>query len=70
MKLLAIGRPRGEGAPGEIARHAREEMRALWALYLNGVEREMYSPGGLGSVLVLEAAGKPRQPRPWAIFRS
>ena len=46
MKLLAIGRPR-EGADlrGAIARQAAAEMRALWALYRDGVVREMYSPG-------------------------
>lgn len=57
MKLLAIGRP-GEGvdAPREIARLAGAEMRALWALYRDGVVREMYSPGGPGAVLMLETA--------------
>ena len=59
MKLLAIGRPR-EGADlrGAIARQAAAEMRALWALYRDGVVREMYSPGGPGAVLVLEAETK------------
>jgi hypothetical protein len=49
VKLLAIGRPR-EGADlrGAIARQAAAEMRALWALYRDGVVREMYSPGGPG----------------------
>lgn len=58
MKLLAIGRPRSEDASSEIAQHAWEEMRSLWELYRGGTVREMYSPGGPGSVLVLEAVSK------------
>ena len=59
MKLLAIGRPReGVDAPREIARHADEEMRRLWALYRDGVVREMYSPGGPGVVLILETPAR------------
>ncbi len=59
MKLLAIGRPRpGLDAPREIAAHAAAEMQALWELYRGGAVREMYSPGGPGSVLVLEAASR------------
>jgi hypothetical protein len=42
----------------QIARHAREEMRALWQLYRDGVVREMYSPGRPGAVLVLEAVAR------------
>jgi hypothetical protein len=46
MKLLAIGRLRaGVDVRGDVTRHAREEMRALWQLYGNGVVREMYTPG-------------------------
>ena len=57
MKLLAIGRPRaGVDVRGEVTRHAREEMRALWQLYGSGVVREMYTPGRPGAVLVLETA--------------
>jgi hypothetical protein len=57
MKLLAVGRPRpGLDARTAIAPHAREELRKLWALYRDGVVREMYSPGGPGAVLILEAA--------------
>jgi hypothetical protein len=57
MKILAIGRPRA-GLPirEAIARHASDELRALWALYRDGFVREMYSPGGPGAVLILEAA--------------
>jgi hypothetical protein len=59
VKLLAIGRPRDGADPhGAIARLASAEMRALWALYRDGVVREMYSPGGPGAVLVLEAGTK------------
>lgn len=57
MKLLAVGRARkGADVRAEIARLAEAEMRALWALYRDGVVREMYSPGGPGAILVLEAA--------------
>ena len=45
MRLLAIGRPRDGADVHQIARYAREEMRALWQLYRDGVVREMYSPG-------------------------
>jgi hypothetical protein len=48
MKLLAIGRPRPGADTGQIARHARGEMRALWRLYRGGVVREMYWPGRPG----------------------
>jgi hypothetical protein len=55
LKLLAIMRPRdGIDVRAEIARHAEAELRALWALYRNGVVREMYSPAGPGAILVLE----------------
>jgi hypothetical protein len=54
MRLLAIGRPRDGAGPDDIARQAREEMRALWQLYRDGVVRDMYSPGRPGAVLVLE----------------
>jgi hypothetical protein len=58
MKLLAIGRPRAGTDAGQIARRARDEMRALWQLYRDGVVREVYSPGRAGAVLVLETAGR------------
>jgi len=35
--------------------HARQEMRALWDLYRTDVVREMYSPGGVGAILIIEA---------------
>jgi hypothetical protein len=35
--------------------HGREELRALWQLYSDGLVREMYSPGGPGAVLILES---------------
>jgi hypothetical protein len=53
MRLLAIGRPRDGAGPADIARHTREEMRALWQLYRDGVVREMHSPGRPGAVLEL-----------------
>jgi hypothetical protein len=56
MNLLAIGRPPEGADVREIGRHAREETRALWQLYHDGVVREMYSPGRPGAVLTLEAA--------------
>jgi hypothetical protein len=58
MKLLAIGRLRQGEDAGEIARHASQEMHALWQLYREGVAREMYWPGGPGAVLVLEAPAR------------
>jgi hypothetical protein len=58
MRLLAIGRPRGGADVRQIAHYAREEMRALWQLYRDGVVREMYSPGRPGAVLVLETAAR------------
>lgn len=58
MRLLAIGRPRDGADVHQIARYAREEMRALWQLYRDGVVREMYSPGRPGAVLVLETVAR------------
>ncbi len=56
MKILAILRPLdGTDARSAVMKHAREEMGALWELYRAGVVREMYSPGGPGAILVLEA---------------
>jgi hypothetical protein len=57
MRVLAIGRPRpGVDARTAIARHARDELRDRWALHRDGPVREMFSPGGPGIVLILEAA--------------
>jgi hypothetical protein len=56
VKLLAIGRLRpGLDARESVAPLARDELRTLWELYGEGVVREMYSPGGPGAILVLEA---------------
>ncbi len=56
MKLLAIMRPRhGRDVQAGLATHADAELRALWRLYQAGIVREMYSPGGPGAVLILEA---------------
>jgi hypothetical protein len=56
MKVLAVLRPRAGSDPRTaIATFAREELAALWRLYGSGTVREMYSPGGPGAVLVLEA---------------
>jgi len=56
VKLLAIMRPRdGVDVRAEVMRHADAELRALWQLYRDGVVREMYSPGGPGALLILEA---------------
>ncbi len=55
MKALAIMRPAREGdLRGEVMAAADDELSALWELYTEGVVREMYSPGGLGAVLILE----------------
>jgi hypothetical protein len=57
MKLLAILRPRdGVDVQTGVARHAEAELRALWELYHDGFVREMYSPGGPGALLVIEAS--------------
>jgi hypothetical protein len=56
MKLLAIMRPRdGVDVQTGVERHAEAELRALWALYRDGLVREMYSPGGPGALLIIEA---------------
>jgi hypothetical protein len=55
MKALAILRPPAGTDPREaVMQRAGEELRALWDLYRGGFVREMYSPGGLGAILVLE----------------
>jgi hypothetical protein len=47
MTLLAIGRPRpGIDAASEIARQAKAEHEHVWRMYVDGLVREMYSPGG------------------------
>jgi hypothetical protein len=57
MKLLAIIRPRdGVDVRTGVARHAEAELEALWGLYREGFVREMYSPGGPGALLVIEAS--------------
>jgi hypothetical protein len=56
MKILAILRPPdGTDARDGVRKHGREELQALWDLYRTGFVREMYSPGGLGAILVIEA---------------
>ncbi len=56
MKILAILRPVGDpNLRDAVTRHARAELQTLWDLYRTGFVREMYSPGGLGAVLLLEA---------------
>ena len=57
MKLLAYGRPRPDvDASTAIAPHARAELQARWRMYADGFVREMYSPGGPGAILIVEAA--------------
>ena len=57
MRFLAICRPAPDvDVAREFMPHARAEMDALWALYSEGVVREMYQPGVPGAVLVLECA--------------
>jgi hypothetical protein len=56
MKILAILRPPDGTNPRDaVMEHAQQELRTLWELYRSGVVREMYSPGGSGAILVLEA---------------
>ena len=59
MKILAILRP-GDGADlgAAIAARAREELGVLWNQYREGLVREIYSPGGPGAVLIVEAASR------------
>ncbi|MGA2011840.1 MAG: superoxide dismutase [Solirubrobacteraceae bacterium] len=48
-------RPAREGdLRAEVMAAANDELAALWELYADGVVREMYSPGGLGALLILE----------------
>jgi hypothetical protein len=55
MKALAIMRPARDGdLRGEVMAAVDDELTALWKLYTEGLVREMYSPGGLGAVLILE----------------
>jgi hypothetical protein len=56
MMVLAIGRLREGAEARSVALRARDEMRALWRLYRDGVVREMYWPGRPGAVLLLETA--------------
>jgi hypothetical protein len=57
VKLLALMRPGGDAdVRAAVAVRAHAELQALWELYRGGVVREMYSPGGPGAVLVLEAS--------------
>jgi hypothetical protein len=56
MKILATLRsPDGIDPRDAVIKHAHEELQALWDMYRTGLVREMYSPGGLGAILVLEA---------------
>ncbi len=59
MKLLALVRPpEGVDVRDAVTSRAREELRALWEFYRDGLVREMYLPGGPGAVLVVEAESK------------
>lgn len=59
MKLLAILRPADGGAVrAAIVARAAEELRVLWNQYREGLVREIYSPGGPGAVLIVEAASR------------
>ncbi len=59
MKILAILRP-GDGGDlgGAIVARAQEELGVLWNHYREGLVREVYSPGGPGAVLIVEAASR------------
>jgi hypothetical protein len=59
MKLLAILRPADGGHVGAaIAARAQEELGVLWNQYREGLAREIYSPGGPGAVLIVEAGSR------------
>ncbi len=56
MKILAILRPPDDvDVRDAIMQRVGDELKALWRLYADAEVREMYSPGGPGAVLVLEA---------------
>jgi hypothetical protein len=56
LKILAILRPDNSGDLGAaIAGRAQEELGVLWNQYRKGLVREIYSPGGPGAVLIVEA---------------
>jgi hypothetical protein len=56
LKILAILRPDDGGDLGAaIAARAHEELGLLWNQYREGLVREIYSPGGPGAVLIVEA---------------
>ncbi len=59
MKILAVLRP-GDGGDvrAAIAARAQEELGVLWNHYREGLVREMYSPGGPGAVLIVEAGSR------------
>ena len=59
MKLLAILRPADGGdVRAAIAARAQEELGVLWNQYREGLVREIYSPGGPGAVLIVEAGSR------------
>jgi hypothetical protein len=59
MKILAVLRPGDGGDLGAaIAARAQEELGVLWNQYREGLVREIYSPGGPGAVLIVEAASR------------
>jgi hypothetical protein len=59
MKLLAIMRPGERGDLGAaIAACAQKELGVLWTQYREGLVREIYSPGGPGAVLIVEAGSR------------
>ena len=59
MKLLAILRPADGGdVRAAIAARAQQELGVLWNRYREGLVREIYSPGGPGAVLIVEAGSR------------
>ena len=59
MKILAILRTGDGGDLGAaIATRAQEELGVLWNQYREGLVREIYSPGGPGAVLIVEAGSR------------
>lgn len=59
MKILAILRPADGGdVRAAIAARAQEELGVLWNQYREGLVREIYSPGGPGAVLIVEARSR------------
>jgi hypothetical protein len=58
MKILAIARIDPRATPERIQPHMAAEVKVAWALYREGIVRELYDrPDRQGVVFVLECSG-------------